>query len=233
MERTRNRNRVLATVAAALALGLACETTPRPVRFDGGGDGPDTADGLYRVQTTQIAAAYLKPGAEFARYDKLLIDPVSVSYKSGQYGLSPESTKRLKDIFHEALERQLGRSSVYSVVTEPGPSTLRVSGHLVDLVVSAPPPRGRDMMFVVEAGERTVLLAVRDSQSGAPRARIADRRAVRPESAAIGGMYQSTAVNDWGAVREITARWARVLREGLDDLHTLPVPPAPAASVGG
>jgi len=233
MEPTRVRIRALAVVATALVLALGCATTPRPVQFEGGGDGPDTADGLYRVRTTRVAAAFLKPGADFAGYDALIIDPVTVSYKSGQTGLSPEAMQRLKDIFHEAFARQLGRSSVYSVVTEPGPSTLRVSGHLVDLVVSAPPPRGREMMFVVEAGQMTLLLDARDSQSGEPLARISERRAVRPESAAIGGMYESTAVNDWGAVREIADRWARVLRDGLDDLHTLPVPAAPAAAVGG
>lgn len=233
MERNGDRIRAVAILSTALVLALACATTAQPVRFETGADGPDTADGLYRVRTTRIAAAFLKPGADFARYDKVIIDPVTVSYKSGQAGLSSEAMQRLKDIVHQAFARQLGRSSVYSVVTEPGPSTLRVTGRLVDLVVSAPPPRGRDTMFVVEAGQMTLLLDVRDSQSGEPLARIADRRAVRPESAAIGGMFQSTAVNDWGAVREIADRWARVLRDGLDDLHTLPVPAAPAAAVGG
>ncbi len=233
MGRPEDRIRALASCAAALTLGLACTTAPRPIEFEAGRDGPDTADGLYRVRASRVAAAYLKPGAVFARYDQVMIDPVTVSYRRGQAGLSPESMAQLKDIFQKALERQIGRSSVYTVATERGPSTLRVSGHLVDLVVRAPPSHAREMIFQMDAGEMTLLLDVRDSQSGEPLARVADRRRVRPESAAIGGMYQSTPVNNWGAVREITANWARVLREGLEDLHTLPVPSLPPTAVGG
>jgi len=233
MWRPEDRIRALSTCAAALVLGLACATTPRPVEFQGGGDGPDTADGLYRVRTTQIAVAFLKPGADFARYDGVMIDPVTVSFKRGSHALSADSVEQLESIFRDALARQLGRSNVYQVVSEPGAGTLRVSGHLVDLEVRAPDSSLRDMIFVMDAGEMTLLLNVADSQSGEPLARVADRRKIRPQSAGVTGMYESTPVNNWGAVREISDRWARVLREGLDDLHSLPVPAAPAPSAGG
>jgi hypothetical protein len=106
---------------------------------------------------------------------------------------------------------------------------LRVSGHIVHLVVTAPPFRGGEVNFVFDAGELTLILDVRDSESHEPLARIADRRAIRPEGTSIASVYRSGPVNNWGALREIFDRWARILREGLDELHTLPRVPPPDA----
>jgi hypothetical protein len=79
----------------------------------------------------------------------------------------------------------------------------------------------------------TLILDVRDSQSNAALARMADRRAVQ----AGGGStpYRSDAVNNTSAVRQLYRRWARQLREALDGLHQLPVipeAPAPAGESG-
>jgi len=193
-----------------------------------------TADGLHRVRASQVGAAYLKPGASFASYQAVLIDPVTIAYKKGgqpsYFELDDSALERMKRMFQEAFDRQMARSAAFSVVSEPGPGVLRVSGHIVDLVVTAPPFRGGEVDFVVNAGELTLILDVRDAESHEALARIADRRAIRPEGTSITGGYQSNAVNNWGALREIFDRWARALRGGLDDLHTLPPVPAPAST---
>ena len=203
-----------------------------------------TADGLHRIRTTRVGAVFLKPGAKFAGYDQIIIDPVSVTYKSkprkqtastrgrGNFELKPSNMERLKRFFQEEFEKELGKSQDYQVVTDPAANVLRVSGHIVDLVVDAPQTqRGSDIDFVMTAGKMTLILDVRDSVTGEPLARIADRRAIQPAAGGPGRVYQSTPTRNWGEVRRRFQNWARLLRQGLDELKQLPeVPEAPTAS---
>jgi hypothetical protein len=214
-------------LALALTLAIGCAGAPRPIAFE---DKPATADGLYPVRAYRVSAAFVKPGADFSHYTGLVIDPVTVSTTTP---LDDFNADRLKKIFQEAFERQLGRSKVFAVVSEAGPDVLRVSGHIVDLSVRVPPYRGGEMNFVVNAGEMTLVLDVRDSRTGTPLARMADKRKIAPSSAGLDSGYQSNPVNNWGAVREICSDWARILRSGLDDLHRLPIPPAPSEPQSG
>jgi hypothetical protein len=198
-----HRHRWLSAAALAVTLS-ACGGPPPPVQYESGGRMPaTTADGLHRVRATRVGAAYLK------------------------------ERERMERMFQEAFQKQLGRSKSFAVVSEPGPSVLRVAGHIVDLVVTAPPFRGGEVDFVMDAGELTLILDVRDSESHEALARVADKRAIRPEGSSTTAMYRSGAVNNWGALREIFDSWARLLRGGLDDLHTLPqVPPLEATTPG-
>lgn len=220
---------ILSLLALALTAGAGCESPPPTIEYQGTGDGPDTADGLYRVRTRLVSAAFLKPGGSFAGYDRVMVDPATVSYRPDAAGRPPsdETMERLKRIFQDVFEQQLERSQVFSVAAEPGPGVLRVSGHIVNLIVTAPPFRGGEVSFVLDSGEMTLILDVRDSRTGEPLARIADRRLLRPTSAGATGGFRSNAVNSWGAVREIFTEWARFLREGLEALHDLTFPPAP------
>ncbi len=226
-------------VAALGLLGSGCASGPRPVEYDTRDPHPETPDGLRRVRTSQVGAAWVKPGASFAGYDSVVIDPVTVSYKHeprradefnrdrGNFALGEAGMERLERIFQESFERELSGSRQWRVVSEPGPSALRVSGHIVNLVVDVPPGRPDETLVVVRAGEMTLILDVRDSQTGAPLARVADRRAIQPGGAGLEGGYRSSTVAHWGAVRDTFAIWARFLREGLDDLRELPPGPPP------
>lgn len=218
---------------------MGCAGPPQPIQYQSGGLLPaTTADGLHRVRATRLSAAYLKPGASFAEYDGILIDPVTVAYKKGAaaqagrrnfFELDDSALKRMESMFQEAFAKGLGRSKNFKVVTETGPRALRVSGHIVDLVVTAPAFRGGEVDFIMDAGELTLILDVRDSESHEALARIADRRALRPESSSATSLYASGPVNNWGALREIFSSWAGILRGGLDDLHALPPVPLPDA----
>ena len=197
-----------------------------------------TAEDLHRVRATRLSAAYLKPGASFAEYDSVRIEPVTIAYKKGAaarsgrqslFELDDSALERMERLFQEAFTKQLGRSKSFTVVSEPGPRVLSVVGHIVNLVVTAPPFRGGEVDFVVDAGELTLILDVRDAESHEALARIVDRRAIRPEGSSSITLYQSGPVNNWGALREIFASWAGILRTGLDDLHTLPQIPLPEA----
>lgn len=229
----------LGAIALAVGLGAGCASPPRPIEYDSGGGAPATADGLYPVWATRVGAAFVKPGASFAGYDAVVIDPVSVSFRRyptrsvaarrvrESFLSSEEALERLKRIFRESFERELARSRPFAVVSEAGPGALQLSGRIEDLVADASPRHAGEFSFVLDSGEMMLILDVRDSQTGQPLARVADRRAIRPRSASLVGGFESNPANDWSAVRDVFGDWARALRYRLEDLRTRPIPPAP------
>ena len=217
------------TVLIALLAG--CSASAPSIRYLD----ESTADGLQRIRHIRLDRVWLMPGASFQGYSKVAILPVTVAYKrppsgrgrSGNFALTSAQMERLERSFQEAFEREISRSESFEVVSDPGPEVLMVRGRIVDMVVEAQPQLpGRGHSFVRRAGVMTLILDVSDSVTGAPLARIADRSEVSPS----GGfhLFESNGANITTAVRQTLERWARILRDGLDALHTLPeIPEAP------
>jgi hypothetical protein len=102
------------------------------------------------------------------------------------------------------------------VVTAPGPDVLRVRTAVIDLAVNAPDVKsaGRVHTFSEEAGEATLVLEARDSQTGALLGRALDRRyagETRP--------YLRNAVTNRGDFRALFGIWAKESVEGLKALR--------------
>jgi hypothetical protein len=240
------RGSLTLAICALAVLAAACGSSGPPRIDYEEGDAATTADGLRRVRSYRVGAAFVRPGASLESYRRIKLADVTVSYKRpprvesdraleqhagsrGNYALSERNMQRLEDEFQKVFEDELRKSEVFEVVDEAGPDVLLVAGHIVDLVVEAPGEgsAGRDRVWVKQSGEMTLVLDVRDSQSNAALARMADRRAVQ----AGGGNtpYRSDAVSNTSAVRTLFRRWARQLREALDGLHQLPeIPEAPS-----
>ena len=232
---------LIAGIAALAGVVVACGArAPGPaIEYETGHRAAVTLDGLHRVKARRIGAAYLRPGASFVGYDKLLVAPVSVFYKRtprshggsgggrGNFALEPHEMERFRQAFQEALESELASSPSFTLVTEPAPDALRITGHIVDLVVNTPPERGRDQVYVAVSGEMTMILDVADSQSLEPLGRLAERREVMP----AGGSLRRSGVAEIAEVRRLFRSWAKVLREGLEELVTFgPIPPLEDAS---
>jgi hypothetical protein len=229
---------VLSSVAVLAGLLTACGGhAPGPaIQYETGRRAAVTVDGLHRVKARRIGSAYLRPGANFVGYDQLLVAPVSVFYKRkprttgggrGNFALEPHEMERFRTAFQEALESELAKSPSFTLVKEPSPDTLRITGHIVDLVVNTPPEKGRDRVYVAVSGEMTLILDVADSQSLEPIGRLAERREVQP----AGGALRRSGVAEFAEVRRIFRTWSKVLREGLEELVTLgPIPPLDEAS---
>jgi len=228
--------RRLGLVAAAL-LVVACGASAPSLVFVTG-SGSVTGDGLHRVRWSQLGAEFVKPGAQFGGYDKVLLEPLAIKATGGgerrrmgpvrEYPPTPSYLEGLKRTYQETFAKQFGRRG-WSVVSEPGPGVLRISGQVVDLVLTAPlDPEAATTTYdyVTSFGDLTLLLDVRDATSGEALLRTLDRQPIS-QTPLVGGTRNSTGAN-LGAQRLLFSHEAILLQDEirqLQQLGTVPMPP--------
>jgi hypothetical protein len=224
--------------------GIACAGNAPEGIYYASGKGVVTPDGLHRVKWEPFQVTYVKPGADLQRYNKVLVQEVTVSYKTPprrgslnrdaikpNYALSDSAIASLKRYFHEAFVKALGKSQNFTVAEAPGPEVLLISGHIVNLQIQVPPERHQAMDetdYTTSPGQMTLILDARDSTSGEPLVRVGQARAIQTSG---GGWHESDPVSNSGAVRDMFHTWASDLRRELDQFHALPaLPPVDTAA---
>jgi hypothetical protein len=132
------------------------------------------------------------------------------------------------EIFNEAFTK-----AGYEVVKAPGPDVLRVRTGVVNLYVNAPDvmSAGRSKTYTANAGEATLVIEARDSQSGALLGRVLDRRETRE----MVGMQQTTSVTNVADFRSLFKSWANIAVKGLQrlkDVSPVPINLTPGQKLG-
>lgn len=200
-------------------------------------DLPESWDGLVEVKAKKMDAAYLLPGADFRPYTKVIVDPTQVAFRKDwirsqndrrdlSRKVSQEDADKIlaaarsnfDDVFAEAFTK-----AGYAVVTAPGPDVLRISTAVVNLYVNAPDimAAGRSYSFTTEAGEATLIIETRDSQTGALMGRVLDRRETRGTST----LQMTTSATNVSEFRSLFKQWAGIAVKGMDELKAhSPVP---------
>ncbi|MFO1378606.1 MAG: DUF3313 family protein [Steroidobacteraceae bacterium] len=181
-------------------------------------------EGLVRVDVKNVDVVYRRPGVKWAGYTKVFIAPVSVSFSRswdphdyGAFGLRAADVDRMRSdlaaLVHGTFAKVLGEGG-YQVVEAAGEGVLQVEPDIVNLYVNAPDPLepGRSRTYVLNTGEMTLALELRDSVTGTLLARARDRRR--------GTEYPwltiaNRVVNRAEAERALTG-WAKQLRRNLD-----------------
>ena len=217
------------TLPLTLLLLAACSGTGE-VEFN---EEDSIGDRLYRVTNADVGLAYIDPNADFAQYDKVMLDdldssktaivqPNSSSGAAGNrpFELTESDQQALAQAYREVFEKELAETGDYEIVSEAGPGVLRIAAALTEMAPSAPKddnksrPAGRSRIYTADgAGSMTISFAFGDSQSGEVLAIVKDSRAGNP----TGGL--NNAVTNMRDVRLIFARWARMLRARLDIAH--------------
>ena len=169
------------------------------------------------------------------------MDAVTVSYQrpprrnimpgtgsmAANYSLSSSAIDHMKRYFKQAFTKELSRSNDFQIADAPGPNVLRISGHIVNLLITAPPEREQlpdEKVYVTSTGSMTLLLDARDSLSGEPLVRVGERRDITLGDG-VSQFYWSNPVSSAGAVQLVFDDWARRLRVELDQfksLHEIP-----------
>jgi len=198
----------------------------------------ETWDGLVEIKAKRLDAAYLAPGADFRSYTKLMVDPTQAAFHkdwmknmndrrdlarmvdSEQAQAILEAAKtNFADVFSEAFTK-----AGYAIVDKPGPDVLRVTPGVVNLYINAPDvmTAGRSTTYTANAGEATMVLELRDSQSNALLGRVLDRRETRDSV----GMQTANRVTNTADFRTLFRSWAAGCAKGLETLKSLSPLPA-------
>ena len=191
-------------------------------------DDPFTYDGLKQVKSKAVDRLYTLPGATLEAYDSVLLDPVGVAFhKSFERDFPRVSAKDMDDIrarlaseFTKVFKEVLEENGGYPMVQAPGPSVLRVTAAIVNLYVQAPDQHqtGRSHTYSDTAGDMTLVAELRDSETNAVLARVADRQSGDTFDVV---RWQNSATNTAEA-RKILKGWAETLRKGLDAARATP-----------
>jgi len=230
---TRLRVLLAMTVVATAATiytggGMAA---PKQPRIQTGPDAEVTHDGLVRVQKSVVDAAWVTPDFDLTPYKKLMIVSQGVSFRKlkpvsdfqarseSQFPVKEENKKQLNDILKEAFTKELSTLKRYQIVNAPGPDTLLLVGTVIDVVSRIPPDVnsatfGRGGVYLTSVGEATLVIELRDSESGEVLARIADRRAAESAFA-----FEVNNVTAWSEVRRLASSWASLLRKRLEEIE--------------
>jgi hypothetical protein len=238
-----------ALVAGMAAAALACATGPGDVQYTSEGLGLRTTDGLQRVENWGFGLAFIKPGVDLARYDSVVIGAVGIAYKAprypahvspdgiqhGTYLLPPHTANAFKRYLQKALANEFGKSEGLVVTQRPTSNAIRVTSYIVDLVVYTPPYWGVGnalTAFLANRGEFTLILDLRDAESGAPLLRVGDRSAMKLDGASA--YIPANPVSSAAAARRIFRESATRQRRRLDKVRALPeIPPAPKPARNG
>jgi hypothetical protein len=217
--------RALVIAAVVVTLGVSGVTAAKEPT-------PDSWDGMPRVKRPGLDAVYLRPGASLAKYKKVMLDPVEVSFDKnwdpnrrmtgtniygGEGKVDAEAIRvDLGKLARKATERELGKKGGYPLVDSVGEDTLRIHARIVDLFINAPDtmtPGVRN--FVVNAGEMTLVADLYDSQTNTLIGHVIDRERGQengPFDLQIANRVTNTAEAD-----RILSMWAYRLRKALDN----------------
>ena len=210
----------LTLLTAAVVLTAGCATTTTP---------DISHDGLELREARGLDELWVRPGTDFAMYEQLLVEPVEVAFDPHWDPRRAGSRLRLRDdereeirsdaaeLFNRTFRRELERSGRFELVEEAGENTLVFEPQIIDLVINAPEDRmaiGQVRTYVSEFGRVTLIGELKDAESGAIVARIADReiaRAIRPLE------FADRFANEREGER-VVRQWAQALVEQLDGL---------------
>jgi hypothetical protein len=151
-------------------------------------------DGLVKVQSNRLDQVYLRPGADFRRYTKVILNPTQITFDKNWLmdlnnhpiavlqgttvadaeRIAEEVRSSLRDVFADAF-----RGAGYEIVAAPGADVLGLSLRVIDLHINAPKTVTQALpsrVYTSDAGHATLALEVRDSTTGTLLGRFVDRR---------------------------------------------------------
>lgn len=194
---------------------------------------PAEWDGLVKVKAKRFELVYLRPGADFRGYTKVILDPTEVAFEKNwkrDYNSASRSSSMEvsdKDIQRMADEGRKGATEIlrkaytaggYPVVDDPAPDVLRVRTALIDITVTAPdvdsPMNVRT--YSRDAGGATLVVEARDSMTGALLGRAVDSRTIDDFTME----WRNRVTNRQDFSQQIET-WAKNSVKGLNELKSL------------
>lgn len=218
--------RTPAAVFVMAAISVACTSASPTIQT--GPEAELSYDGLHKVDNSQADMAWARPDIDLSGYTKILPVSAGITYvqadnkgrttrdrnKGGPYFIDDKSREQFETLVAEVFTEELGKIERFALVDAAGPDVLMVAGGLLNVTSYVPPETAtRSVVFLSAVGEATLVLELRDSESGAILARSIDTRAAET----IGDTFtRSNSVMNSTEARRLIKFWAQRLVEGLD-----------------
>ncbi len=171
---------------------------------------------------------YKKPGVDFSKYKKVMVEPVVFYLKKDAEakGIQPKVMAELEDAFEKEIVKEL--NGAYPMVDKPGPDVLRIRIAITDVEPSNPAlgtvgavmPAGMAINLIsnvttgssVNVGSASMEAEFLDSETGEVVGKVVDH---------IEGSTYDTATlkGKWGHTKKAFQQWAKMLRNWLDSVH--------------
>lgn len=226
MKKTSSVLRLTMPLIFAVVL-VACTTAPPTIQT--GPDAELSFDGLHKVDNSQADVAWARPDFDISGYTKIWLVGAGIEYRQvkdrgrstiarsqgGPYFIDDKSRAQFEELVGKVFKEEFEKIEKYELVDGPGPDVLMIRGGLLDVTSYVPPDPigGRSYIYLSSVGEATLVLELRDSETGTILARSVDRRAAET----IGGTFtRSNSVTNSAEARRLIRFWATRLREGLD-----------------
>lgn len=218
--------KTLTLAAALLAITLGAGATVAAKEFP-----KETPEGLVLTKSKVADAVYIRPGVDFSVYNRIAILECPVAFrKDWQRDQERKSSVRVssKDMeemkaglsaeFRKVFVDELQNKGGYQVVDTGGDDVLVLRPAIIDLDVTAPDTMsaGRSYTLSESAGAMTLYLEVYDSVTGQLLAKAIDRRS---DPGMAGTIQWRNGVTNKADADRILRRWAKALRERLDEVH--------------
>lgn len=219
------------TLRAPLALLLSLSAyawSGSATASDATDEPPQVVDGMQLKVHEGTRVVYVKPGATFGKYDKVMILDCFVQFQKDwqrNYNANAPSldqqvtegdmtriTQALAGEFKRIFTRELTKGG-YQVVTTAGPDVLLLRPAIIDLVVTSPDimSAGMDVNWVRSAGSGTLYLELWDSATSTILARAMDAEADQEAFA-----QKADSVSNAAAADTIITGWADALVKRLE-----------------
>jgi hypothetical protein len=130
--------------------------------------------------------------------------------------------KGLAELARDVFRRELEKKGGYALVAEPGDDVLRVRARIVDLYINAPDTASAasTRVYVVNAGEMTLMAELYDSVTNTLLARVIDRQ--RGLERGLNELQIANRVTNTAEADRILTFWASRLRNALDKARAEP-----------
>ena len=200
-------------VAAAIMLLWHAEIGAQ-ISLATGADAQVTQDGLHRVDTSQMDAAWVREDLDLSRYSGIYFLPTAVQFRDVEERRHTVRTLDSADVFFvndtrkAQLREQFGESfreaaegvESFELSEDVGRDVLLIGGLLTDVISGVPPEiRGATGGSTIRwAWEANIIMELRDSMSDEVLARTVNRERIEgPFDRAEVGPLTSRLVGDW------------------------------------
>jgi hypothetical protein len=177
-------------------------------------------EGLADVRKPYFEVAQVRPETVFSAYDGIIVNAPELAFRTPdrsqkQFPLDENQKRRFEEALTEAFSLEISDLKNLDLKDQPGPSVLELTVRVENITATVPTGQGTQLGFALTAvGEATLILELRDSESGEVLARGVDTRAV--QGAALG--RDGGLVTRWEDVEKLCSRWASMARSRLDAL---------------